>query len=227
LFAFLGLSYFVAERLAKKFNASAGLGVDIVAKAALVIGVIGIFAAWALGTRQPADSLRSPVLLLPGILCLAILFLPRLKHWQAPAAALLILYCLTAASLYRHSYAQRWLDADWRAVRLWAQTNTRPSDRFLTPPDQIGFRVLALRSTASEALPRVIWAAPLTYVENKQAVERAAKGYASGTSDPAYLFELAREWRCDYVVARGSYDAKFAPLFRAGQFSVLKVPQLN
>ena len=227
LFAFLGLSYFAAERLAKRFNTSATLKVDIIAKAALAMGVIGIFAAWALGTKQPVDSLRSPVLLLPGILYLAILFLPRFKTWQTPAAMLVILYCLTAASLYRHSYAERWLDDDWRTVRLWVQTNTQPSDRFITPPDQIGFRVLALRSTASEALPRVIWAAPLTYLENKEAVARAAKGYASGTSDPAYLFELAREWRCDYVVARGSYDAKFTPLFRAGEFSVLKVPRLN
>lgn len=227
LFAFLGLSYFVAERLANKYGAPTGSVIAIAAKSALATGVFGIFAAWALGARQPVDSLRSPVLLLPGILCLAILFLPRLKPWQKPAAALLILYCLTAASFYRHNYARRWLDADWRAVRLWVQTNTRPSERFITPPDQIGFRVLALRSTASEALPRVIWAAPQTYLDNKQAVERTAKGYTGKTTDPTYLFDLAREWRCDYIVARGSYDTKFTPLFRAGEFSVLKVPQLN
>ena len=112
---------------------------------------------WALGARQPVSSLRSPVLLLPGLLALAILFLPRWKQWQTPAAALLIGYCLIAASLYRHDYAKRRLDADWRAVRLWAQTNTQPDDRFITPPDEIGFRVLSLRSTATEALTRVIW----------------------------------------------------------------------
>lgn len=227
LFASLGLSYFLAGRWASGSGARASRMVELVARAVLTIGVAGIVGAWALGQRQPVDSLRSPVLLAPGILGLAIVFAPRLKTWRAPAAALLIVYCLTAASLYRHSYAARWLDADWRAVRLWCQANTRPADRFITPPDQIGFRALSLRSTASESLPRVIWAAPALYPDNRRAAERAAKGYAGGASDPDYLFELAREWRCDYVIARGGYDTKFAPLFRAGKFSVLRVPQLN
>lgn len=225
LFAFLGLSYFLAEKIAGRFGARASAMVDLAARTVLTMGVAGILMAWVLGTRQPVDSLRSPVLLLPGIFCLMILFLPRLKNWQAPAAATVILYCLMAASFYRYGYAARWTNPDWRAVRLWCQTHTAPSDRFITPPDQIGFRVLALRSTASESLPRVIWAAPQTYLANKQAVELAAKGYAGGTSNPAYLFELARAWQCDYVVTRGSYDAKFTPLFRSGEFSVLKVPQ--
>lgn len=225
LFAFLGLSYFIAEWLAIKFNARASSMINLAAQTALTIGIGAIFAAWALGDRQPVDSLRSPVLLLPGLLCLAILFLPRMKRWQAPLAGVLIGYCLIAASHYRYDYAKRWTDPDWRAVRLWCQTHTQPSDRFITPPDQIGFRVLALRSTASESLPRVIWAAPQTYLANRQAVESAAKGYVGGRSDPTYLFGLARAWQCDYVVARGSYDAKFTPLFRSGEFSVLKVPQ--
>lgn len=226
-FASLGLSYFLAERLASGFGAGASRTVELAARAVLTMGVAGVVVAWALGQRQPVDSLRSPVLLPPGILGLAIMFAPRLKTWRAPVAALLIVYCLAAASLYRHSYAARWLDADWRAVRLWCQANTQPADRFITPPDQIGFRALALRSTVSESLPRVIWAAPMLYPDNKRAAELAAKGYAGGASDPAYLFELAREWRCDYVIARGGYDAKFTPLFRAGKFSVLRVPQLN
>ncbi len=221
VFAVLALSYFIVDRL-KPVPRSA---LEFVAKAALAMGVACVCAAWALGTRQPVDSLRSPVLLLPGLLALAILFLPRRQYWQPFAGALLIVYCLSAATLYRHNYAARWLDADWRAVRLWAQTNTQPNDRFITPPDEIGFRVLSLRSTATEALPRVIWAAPKVYLDNKQAAERAAKGYVGKATDPAYLFELAREWRCDYVVARGSYDAQFTPVFRAGKFSVLKVPK--
>ena len=221
VFAVLALSYFVVDRLKPVPHSM----VELATKAVLALSVAGIFAAWALGTRQPVGSLRPPVLLLPGALALATLFLPRGKKWQAPTAALLIVYCLSAATLYRHNYAARWLDADWRAVRLWAQTNTQPSDRFITPPDQIGFRVLSLRSTVTEALPRVIWAAPKVYLDNKQTAERAAKGYAGKTTDPAYLFELAREWRCEYVVARGSYDAQFTPVFRAGEFSVLKVPK--
>ncbi|MEK7829878.1 MAG: hypothetical protein AAB401_02270, partial [Acidobacteriota bacterium] len=174
---------------------------------------------------QPVGSLRSPVLLLPCAILLATLFPPKLKHWQAPLAVGLMLYCLTAASIYRHEYNERWLDADWRAVRLWVQSNTLASDRFITPPDQIGFRVLALRTTASESLPRVIWSAPYTYLENKQAAERATKGYANNSTDAAYLFGLADEWQCNYVVARGDYDPRFTPLFRAGKFSVLKVTE--
>ncbi len=102
-------------------------------------------------------------------------------------------------------------------------TPLRISGLTISSYNQIGFRVLALRSTASEALPRVIWSAPFTAMENKQAAERAAKGYANNSTDPAYLFELAREWNCAFVVARGSYDSRFEPLFRAGKFSVLKV----
>ncbi|MDQ3009372.1 MAG: hypothetical protein M3X11_01510 [Acidobacteriota bacterium] len=228
LFAFLGLGYFVAERLAERFGESVQKIVGTAARAALMLGVAGIFAAWALGSRQPVGSLRSPVLLLPGVVCLAVLFLPSLKilkiNWQTPVAVALIIYCLTTISIYRYNYAERWLDADWRTVRQWCRMNTQPSDHFVTPPDQIGFRVLALRSTASEALPRLIWSAPFTYLENKLSAERAAKGYGNNSTDPAYLFELAREWRCDYVIARGSYDAKFTPLFRSGEYSVLRTP---
>ncbi|MGH9802081.1 MAG: DUF6798 domain-containing protein, partial [Blastocatellia bacterium] len=226
LFAFVGLAYFVAEWLAAKFGKPTGSTVEFVARSVLAICVVGIFAAWAawaLGGRQPVGSLRSPVLLLPGAVCLAILFLPKLRNWQMPLVAGLMIYCLTAASVYRYNYNQRWLDADWRAVRLWVQSNTQASDRFITPPDQVGFRVLALRSTASESLPRLIWSAPFTYLENKQSAQRAAKGYGKDSTDPAYLFELAREWQCSYVIARGDYDSRFTPLFRSGKFSVLKV----
>lgn len=227
LFAFLGLAYFVAERLAAKplVRGDSNGALAFLTRTALTVTTSAIFTAWLLGNKQPIGSLRSPTLLLPGAICLAALFLPKLKTLQTPLAAGLMLYCLIAASLYRYQYNQRWLEADWRAVRLWVQTNTNPADRFITPPDQIGFRVLALRSTASEALPRVIWSAPFTALENKQIAERTAKGYANNSTDPAYLFELAREWRCNYVVARGPYDAQWVPLFRAGEFSVLKVTE--
>ena len=225
LFAFLGLAYLIAERLAAKpwENGGSNSAFIFLTRATLIVMTISIFTAWMLGNKQPVGSLRSPTLLLPGAICLAALFLPKLKFLQTSLAAGLMLYCLIAASMYRYEYNERWLDADWRAVRLWIQSNTNHSDRFITPPEQIGFRVLALRSTASEALPRVIWSAPFTAMENKQAAERAAKGYANNSTDPAYLFELAREWNCDYVVTRGSYDSRFEPLFRAGKFSVLKV----
>ena len=225
LFAFLGLAYLVAERLAAKSleRSSPTTTLAFLTRATLIVMPIAIFTAWMLGNKQPVGSLRSPILLLPGAICLVALFLPKLKTLQTTLAAGLMLYCLLAASIYRYQYNERWLEADWRDIRLWVQTHTNPSDRFITPPDQIGFRVLALRTTASEALPRVIWSAPFTAMENKQAAERAGKGYANNSTDPAYLFELAREWNCDYVVTRGSYDPRFEPVFRAGKFSVLKV----
>ncbi len=224
-FAFLGFAYFIAEwflaKLLKRDDSTVTLAFPT--QAILTFSVIAIFVTWVLGTRQPVGSLRSSVLLLPGVICMAVLFVPKLKSWQVPMAVGLMLYCLTAASIYRYQYNERWLEADWRAVRLWVQSNTQISDRFITPPDQIGFRVLSLRSTASEALPRVIWSAPFTALENKQIAERAAKGYANNSTDAAYLFELAGEWRCNYVIARGTYDPRFVPLFRAGKFSVLEV----
>ncbi len=227
LFAFLGLAYFFAERLTAKplERGVPGDALVFLTRATLIATTIAIFTAWLLGNKQPIGSLRSPMLLLPGAICLAALFLPKLKPLQTSLAVGLMLYCLIAASIYRYEYNERWLDSDWRTVRLWIQSNTNPSDRFITPPDQIGFRVLALRSTASEALPRVIWSAPFTAMENKQIVERTAKGYGKDSTDPAYLFELAREWHCSYVVARDEYDSRFVPLFRAGKFSVLKVTE--
>lgn len=224
VFAFIGLAYFIVERRQPLERDGSGVALAFATKLILTVSAVAIFAAWALGSKQPIGSLRSPVLLIPCAVLLATLFLPKLKSWQTPLAVGLMLYCLTAASVYRHEYNERWLDADWRAVRLWVQSNTQASDRFITPPDQIGFRVLSLRSTASEALPRVIWSAPFTALENKQAAERAAKGYANNSTDAAYLFGLADEWRCNYVVARGDYDPRFVPLFRAGKFSVLKAP---
>lgn len=227
LFGLIGLAYLIAERLSAKPLEYDGSSTALVfpTQVILALSVIAIFAAWALGNKQPIGSLRSPVLLIPCAVLLATLFLPKLKSWQTPMAVGLMLYCLTAASVYRHKYNERWLDSDWRAVRLWVQSNTQTSDRFITPPDQIGFRVLSLRSTPSEALPRVIWSAPFTALENKQAAERAAKGYANNSTDAAYLVELAHEWNCEYVIARGAYDPQFVPLFRAGKFSVLKVTE--
>lgn len=227
VFAFIGLAYLVTVWLLAKplEQDSSGVALESATKIILTLGAVAIFAAWALGNRQPIGSLRSPVLLIPCAVLLATLFLPKLKSWQTPMAVGLMLYCLTAASVYRHKYNERWLDSDWRAVRLWVQSNTQTSDRFITPPDQIGFRVLSLRSTASEALPRVVWSAPYTYLENKQAAERAAKGYANNATDAAYLFGLADEWRCNYVVTRGDFDSRFTPLFRSGKFSVLKVTE--
>ncbi|MBS1790721.1 MAG: hypothetical protein JST85_23590 [Acidobacteria bacterium] len=227
LFALLGLAYFVAERLLAKPFERGGFGFALVisTKAALTLSATAVFAAWILGTKQPIGSLRSPVLLLPCAIGLAALFFPKLKSRQTPMAIGLMLYCLIAASIYRYDYNRRYLDHDWRAVRLWIQANTQPADRFITPPDQIGFRVLALRTTVSESLPRVVWSAPYTFLENKQAAERAAKGYTNNATDAAYLFDLAREWQCGYVVARGIYVGRWTPLFRSGEFSVLKVTE--
>ena len=230
MFAVLGLGYFAAEWLAKRFGVPIQRFPQIAAQTCLVLSVAGIFAAWALGNKQPVGSLSSPVLLLPGAICLAVLFVPGLKNWNpklhVPIVAALIIYSLIAISLHRYTHSQRWLDADWRTVRLWVQANTNPSDRFITPPDQVGFRVLALRSTVSESLPRVIWSAPYTYLENKQAAERAAKGYDKAATDPEYLFGLAHEWNCNYVITRGNYDnLRFKPVFSSGKFSVLKVTE--
>lgn len=227
LFAFIGLVYFIAEWLLAKRSGRGGFdsALAISTKAALTSIAAAIFAAWMLGTKQPIGSLRSPVLLLPCAIGLVALFFPKLKSLQTPMAVGLMLYCLVAASIYRYEYNRRYLDSDWRAVRLWIQANTNPADRFITPPDQIGFRVLALRTTVSESLPRVVWSAPFTFLENKQAAERAAKGYTNNATDAAYLVGLAREWKCGYVVARGNYDAQMAPLFRSGEFSVLKVTE--
>ncbi|MFN0109780.1 MAG: DUF6798 domain-containing protein [Blastocatellia bacterium] len=223
VFAFIGLAYFIVEWRQPLQRDGSDVALAFATKIILMLGTVAIFAAWALGNRQPIGSLRSPVLLLPCAVLLVTLFQPNLKSWQMPLALGLMLYCLTAASMYRHEYNERWLDADWRTVRLWVQSNTQASDSFITPPDQIGFRVLALRSTVSESLPRVIWSAPFTALENKQTAARAAKGYTNNSTDPAYLFGLAHEWNCDYVIARGDYDPQFVPLFRSGKFSVLAV----
>lgn len=229
LFAFAALSYFIAEWLAERYGEPVRKLLPIAAQAFLTLSVAGIFGAWALGARQPVGSLRSPMLLLPGVIGLAMVFLPRLKSWkpvlQLPLVALLMVYCLTAISIHRHNHSKRWLDADWRAVRLWCLANTNTEDRFITPPNLTGFRVLSLRSTASEFLPRTIWASPSTYLENKQSAELAAKGYANNSTDPEYLFNLARDWNCNYVIARGNYDNRFVPLFSSGQYSVLKTPR--
>ena len=218
LLAFIGLVYFVLERY------DFGDTVAFTTKTILALIVAAIFMAWALGDRQPIASLRSPALLLPSAICLVVLFFYKPNSWRPLMALPLILYCLTMASVYRHEYYQRWLDANWRAVRLWAQSHTPDSARFITPPDQVGFRVLALRTSASESVPRIVWSAPLAYLENKQAAERTTKAYANRSTDLATLFELAREWNCDYVIARGKHDETVTPLFRAGKFSVLKAP---
>lgn len=219
-FALLAVCYFLAQH----WRGQSDFLIAGLAGVILLLAVAGIVAAWALGARQPVASLRSPQLLLPGALCLAVLCLPSVKRWYLPLSWSLIIYCLLTASLYRHSYYARWTDPDWRAVRLWCQANTQPTDRFLTPPDQAPFRLLSLRTTISEAMPRLVWLSPSRYLENRQVAERASVGYAATTCAPDYLFALAQEWNCQYVVARGAYDDKFQPLFRAGKYSVLKAP---
>jgi|GEM_PF-5500350 len=224
--AFLGASYLVADRWITASAPQRGEALDKLLRVVVALSALGIATAWALGTRQPVNSLRSPVLLLPSLICLLALYLSRVRFEpQVLLAGPLLVYCLGAISVYRYHYYVRWTDPHWDAIKRWAQVHTQQSERFLTPPEDAGFRLVSLRSTASERLPRLVWVAPRAYLDNKQAADCAAQGYAPEGCHLDYLFALARGWKCNYVVTKGPCDAKVTPLFHSGSYSIVKVPE--
>ena len=183
-----------------------------------------ILAAWALGSRQPFESLRAPVLLFPALLCLlATVVLNRQVKWRPLAAALMIVYCLAMASVESRRFFDERADADWDEIRRWCRQHTAKTDRFVTPPEKQNFRCLSLRSTRSERVTQLAWVDPYVYLQNTHDADLAARGYTESGSDLNYLLALAKEWKCEYLIARGALPPGVTPRYRAGPYSVVEV----
>src|SRR5262245_37217081 len=126
-----------------------------------------VLAAWALGARQPFESLRTPVLIVPALLCLLLtLIFYHLVKWRPLAAGLMIVYCLAMASVQSRQFFQERADANWDEISLWCRQHTAKTDRFVTPPEKQNFRCLSLRSTESERITQLSWVDPMVYLQN-------------------------------------------------------------
>lgn len=199
----------------------------------LTIMAAGIFSGWLLGARQPFTSLATPVTIIPTLIGLfAIYFLPRIRHrqhlWSNIAVITLLLYGLGAASVYNYDYyGSPRVDPEWNNVRRWCQANTSKFDRFITPPEDDNFRSLAMRTSASERTSALVWVDPDQYLENDRIADRAAIGYANNKTDLNYLFKLASEWHCSYIIAKGGLQPPANVVYQIGKYSVVKVPSHN
>ena len=194
------------------------------AKVFTVILLIFISAAGLAGARLPFASLRSLTFLLPGLIALAALLVKgNTRRWLGCGAIVALFYALTLLTLDRHRvYAQSY-DADWIAVRQWCRENTPMQARFITPPYQLNFRTLSLRTTMSEFTSQLAWVKPAVYRENVAASQLAARAYTPTQSDATYLLDLAQQWHCDYVITQGEVTAHQGKVvWRAGPYQVIQ-----
>lgn len=170
-------------------------------------------------------SLRNFILIFSSTLCLLLLISKRYyAKYNLAVAAIFISSALLITSFDRHEYYNRSINKDWTQIRRWSQINTAKTDRFITPPEENTFRSIALRTSVSERNVETVWASPFSYVKNKAYADIAAKGYGSHTSDIEYLFQLARQWKCNYVVSKGDVVVKEKPVYAVGEYRIFKVP---
>ncbi len=199
----------------------------------LTLTGVGIIIGWMLGDRQPFNSLTTSITLVPTLIGFFVLFiLPGLKgsqqSWSHAAVAILFIYGLTALSFYNYDYyGPPRVDPEWESVRRWCQGNTDKHDRFITPPEDDNFRSLSLRTSASERTSALVWVDPAQYLDNARIADRAAAGYTNNITNLNYLFGLANEWHCSYVIAKGNLQPSTNAVYHIGKYSVIKVPFNN
>lgn len=224
--ALLGAAYLGLEEILTRWSSEWSASLEVIGGMVQVLLVLTIFVGRLVGGLQ-VSSLRSSLLLIPGLLCLLVFLLPceRRRVGVVLGVATLVC-CLVLASVSQHQYYRVRIDRDWQAVGRWAQAHTAKRDRFITPPEAENFRALALRATLSERTSALVWVSPMVYLDNSRAADRAAAGYTAEGCDLDYLFQLAREWGCRFVVAKGRPKQAVASLFMAGDYSVIEVPTL-
>src|SRR5262249_18264084 len=139
------------------------------------------------------------------------------------AACLMIIYCLVMASVHSRQFFDERADANWDEVGLWCRQHTAKNERFITPPEKQNFRSLSLRSTYSERISQLAWVDPFVYLQNDRDANRAARGYTETGCDLSYLLALAKEWKCQYLIVKGTLPPGVTPRYRAGPYSVVEV----
>jgi hypothetical protein len=213
-----GYSAFIKKKI--------GVEVETIARATLLVSIGGIFLMFLLGERQPFESFRNPNTIIPGIILLTFILIPR---WQKQAypfvIGFLIIYGIVAGSIYRYQYYNERTDPAWDVVRTWVSQNTAKTDLFLIAGGDGNFRPISFRSSAGEMESALAWVAPLIYLENQEAGELVRVGKMADGWDLMYLLSLAQQWNCQYLVLEGQYfPDNSTPSFQTGQYTVIPKP---